>query len=137
MIVASSCDFIGNVLHLEKMRLRTKIRNKRTSAGNALYIALVIQFAQGAICRHSRNAHRFHEFVLGRHAVAWLQLTRGDALNDQILELLVPWLDGIHDRLPSVSSIAANSVRARSRSTCAASTTHHLPSTMTRSTGNG
>ena len=83
------------------MRLRTKIRDKRTAPGNALDIALVVQLAQRAVRRHSRNAHRStSSFSDGTRSLGCSSPVEMRS-NDQVLELLIAWLDGIHEALPA------------------------------------
>ena len=108
MFVTTKLDLVRNVLNLEHMGTGPEIGNKCSAACDASYIAFVGQLAQRAIGCHARHVHRFHELVLGRHAIGRAQLATRDAAYDQVLELLVHRLCcGAHDATPIRSSVAA------------------------------
>ena len=53
VLVSPKLNLVGNILHFKHMRRCLQIRYKRPDTGDAVYVPLVIQFAQRPICRHA------------------------------------------------------------------------------------
>ena len=51
--VSPQLNLVGNISHFKYMRRCHQIRYKRPDTGYAVYVPLVIQFAQRPICRHA------------------------------------------------------------------------------------
>ncbi len=89
VLVAAGADLVGDVAHLERVGMHALLGDEGADACDPHQHPVLGQLAQGAVGGHARDRQGAGELVLGRHALPGAQRPGRDAVEHEVLDLLV------------------------------------------------